>query len=189
MGHWWVLGVNQYSLWCTVCCLSWCQLTLRKIQLFQRRDMSWKGFLLCRSRAFEIPFPKWNSGLKLWSKCMTDRVSSKNKEKKAKRKNSVNKRDQTGKKRYKETENSVTGSRTRFICTCKQLLDHCTTVTRMIWQINFAISKHFFPAIDAVWSCWSCIYHEFKYTFEENKLKRVFHSYFALFRVQRADSM
>ena len=64
---------------------------------------------------------------------MTSRVSSKNKEKKAKRKNSVKKRDQTEKKkRYKETENSVAGSRTRFICTCKQLLDHCTTVTHMI---------------------------------------------------------
>ena len=42
---------------------------------------------------------------------MTSRVSSKNKEKKAKRKNSVEKRDQTEKKkRYKETENSVAGS-------------------------------------------------------------------------------
>ena len=64
---------------------------------------------------------------------MTGRVSSKNKEMKAKRKNSVKIRDQTGKeKRYKETENSVAGSRTRFICKCKQLLDHCTIVTRMI---------------------------------------------------------
>ena len=56
---------------------------------------------------------------------MTSRVSSKNKEKKTKKKNSVKKRDQ---KRYKETENSVNGSRTRLICTFKQLLDHCTTV-------------------------------------------------------------
>ena len=65
---------------------------------------------------------------------MTSRVSSKNEEKKAKRKNSVKKRDQTEKKkkRYKETENSVVRSRTRFICTCKQLLDHCNTVTHMI---------------------------------------------------------
>ena len=64
---------------------------------------------------------------------MTSRVSSKNKEKKAKRKNSVKKETkQEKKKRYKETENSVAGSRTRFICTCKQLLDHCTTVTHMI---------------------------------------------------------
>ena len=56
---------------------------------------------------------------------MTRRVSSKNKEKKAKKKNSVKKRDQ---KRYKETENDVDGSRTRLIYTFKQLLDHCTTV-------------------------------------------------------------
>ena len=81
---------------------------------------------------------------------MTSRVSSKNKEKKAKRKNSVKKRDQTEKKRYKETENSVAGSRTRFICTCKKLLDHCTSATHMIYQFNFVISKQFFSAIDAV---------------------------------------
>ena len=63
---------------------------------------------------------------------MTSRVSSKNKEKKAKTKNSVRKRDQKGKKKVHKTENSVAGSRTRFICTCKQLLDHRTTVTHMI---------------------------------------------------------
>ena len=64
---------------------------------------------------------------------MTSSVSSKNKEKKAKRKNSVKKeRPNRGKKRYKETENSVAGSRIWFICTFKQLLDHCTTVTHMI---------------------------------------------------------
>ena len=90
---------------------------------------------------------------------MTSRVSSKNKEKKAKRKNGVKKkRDQTGrkkkkkkkKKRYRETENSVAGSRNRFICTFKQLLDHCPRVTQMIGEINFVISKQFFSAIDAV---------------------------------------
>ena len=50
---------------------------------------------------------------------MTSMVSSKNKEKKAKRKNSVKKKEikQKKKKRYKETENSVAGSRTRFIYT------------------------------------------------------------------------
>ena len=63
---------------------------------------------------------------------MTSRVSITNKEKKAKRKNSVEKKKRQKIKRYKETENSVAGSRTRFICTCKQLLDHCTTVTHMI---------------------------------------------------------
>ena len=64
---------------------------------------------------------------------MTSRVCSKNKEKKAKRKNSVLKKiDQTGEeKRYKETESSIAGSRTRFICTCKEPLDHCTTVTHI----------------------------------------------------------
>ena len=64
---------------------------------------------------------------------MTSRVSSKNKEKKAKRKNNVKKRETKQKKKgYKETRNSVAGSRTRFICTCRQLLVHCTTVTRMV---------------------------------------------------------
>ena len=69
---------------------------------------------------------------------MTSRVSSKKKEKKAKRKNSVKKRDQTKKKRYKEIENGVAESRTRFICTTHDL------------KINFVISKQFFSAIDAV---------------------------------------
>ena len=63
---------------------------------------------------------------------MTSRVRSKNKGKKAKRKNSVKKIGQSEKKkRYKETENSLAGSRTRFIYTCKQLLDHYTIVTHM----------------------------------------------------------
>ena len=64
---------------------------------------------------------------------MTSRVSSKNKEKRPKGKIALEKRDQTGKKNgIKETENSVIGGRIRFICTFKQLLDHCTTVTHMI---------------------------------------------------------
>ena len=54
----------------------------------------------------------------------------------------LKKRDQTGEKtkRYKETENRVAGSRTRFICTFKQLVDHCTTVTHVIWDIYFVVS-------------------------------------------------
>ena len=81
---------------------------------------------------------------------MTSRVSITNKEKRAKRKNSVEKKKKQKIKRYKETENSVAGSRTRFIYKFKQLLDHCTTVTNMIAKINFVISKQFFSAIDAV---------------------------------------
>ena len=74
---------------------------------------------------------------------MISRVSSKNKEKKAKKKNSVKKKRPNKKK----TVHSDAGSRTRFICTFKQLLD---TVTHMICKINFVISKQFFSAIDAV---------------------------------------
>ena len=52
---------------------------------------------------------------------MISKVSSKNKEKHCKKKNSVKKttirQKKKKKKRYKETENSVTGSRTRYICT------------------------------------------------------------------------
>ena len=150
-----------------------------KIQLFQRRDMSWQLMLfflvvpVCRSRAFEIPFPKQNSGFKLKiyiePSAGTAGSAVRIKKKRPKGKIVLQKRDQTEKKkRYKETENSFAGSRTRFICTRKQLLDHCTTVTHMIWQINFVTSKQFFSTIDAVWSWWSCFYQEFKYTFEEN---------------------
>ena len=58
---------------------------------------------------------------------MTSRVSSKNNEKKV-----LKKKETKQKKKKKKTENNVAGSRTRFICTCKQLLDHCTTVTHII---------------------------------------------------------
>ena len=52
---------------------------------------------------------------------MTSRVSSKNKGKQVKRKIVFKNRDETEKKQYdKETENSVVGSRTRFICTCTE---------------------------------------------------------------------
>ena len=77
---------------------------------------------------------------------MTSRVCSKNKEKKAKRKNSVKKKKRPNRenKRYKETESSVAGSRTGFICTYKKLLDHCTTVTHKISKINFFHIKTIF---------------------------------------------
>ena len=83
---------------------------------------------------------------------MTGTVSSKNKAKKAKRKNNVKIKEtkQKKKKRFKETDNSVAGSRTRLLCTFKQLLDHFTTMTHMICKINFVISKQLFSAIDAV---------------------------------------
>ena len=82
---------------------------------------------------------------------MISMVRSKNKEKRPKAKTVLKNRDQTEKKRCdKETETSVAGSRTRFICICKQLLDNCTTVTHVISKNNFVISKQFFSAIDAV---------------------------------------
>ena len=50
---------------------------------------------------------------------MTSRVSSKNKGKQVKRKIAF--KNETEKRQYdKETENSVAGSRTRFICTCTE---------------------------------------------------------------------
>ena len=49
----------------------------------------------------------------------------------------------------KKKENRLARSRTRFICPCKQPLDHCT-IAHIILHINFVISKQFFPAIDAV---------------------------------------
>ena len=62
---------------------------------------------------------------------MISRVSRKNKGKQAKMKNSVKKQNKQRKKgTKKKTENNVAGSRNLFIiCTCKQLLDHCTAVT------------------------------------------------------------
>ena len=63
---------------------------------------------------------------------MTSRVSSKNKEKKKAKGKIVLKKKRPNreqKRRYKETENSIAGSRTRFICMCQKLLDQCTTVS------------------------------------------------------------
>ena len=50
----------------------------------------------------------------------------------------------------KETEYSFAGCRTSFFCTCKQLLDHCTTVPLSFWRSEFVFLKPFFSAIDAV---------------------------------------
>ena len=132
-----------------LCCLSWCQLTLQK-----KKFSCFRGGTCLDSLWI---FSAWPAGSAV-------RI----KKKRPKGKKVLKKETKQKKKRYKATENSVAGSRTRFICAFKQLLDHCTTVTHMIWKINFVISKQFFSAIDAVWSWWSCIYHEFKYTFEEN---------------------
>ena len=87
---------------------------------------------------------------------MTRRVSSKNKGKKAKRKNSVKKRDQTEKKKKNGTKKQKTASpgvETGLSARSSNYLtsfDHCTRVTHMIGEINFVISKQFFSAIDAV---------------------------------------
>ena len=98
----------QFVVYCVR--LSWCQLTLKKIQLFQRRYMSWRQLVvfICLKLGqyadqellkslFQIKTPDLSLNI-YWSKCMTSRVCSKSKEKKAKRKNSVKKIDQQGKK-------------------------------------------------------------------------------------------
>ena len=45
----------------------------------------------------------------------------------------------------KETENSLAGSRTQFICTCKQLLDHCTIVPlqSVFGEVTLFFLNHF----------------------------------------------
>ena len=62
------------------------------------------------------------------------------------------KRDLTEKKkRCNETENDVAWSRTRFICSCKPLLDHCTTVTHTIFgRLSTDISNGYLLTIDQV---------------------------------------
>ena len=66
---------------------------------------------------------------------MTSKVSSKNKEKKRPKGKVVLKKGQTEKKKtYKDTGNSVAGVEPG-LHVCKQLLDHCTTLTHMIKKI------------------------------------------------------
>ena len=45
----------------------------------------------------------------------------------------------------KETEKSFAGSRTQFICTCKQLLDHCTIVPlqSVFGEVTLFFLNHF----------------------------------------------
>ena len=41
----------------------------------------------------------------------------------------------------RKTENSYAGSRANFICTCKQLLDHCTTRFHSVFsEVNFFVT-------------------------------------------------
>ena len=87
---------------------------------------------------------------------MTSRVSSKNKEKKAKRKNGVKKKRPNRQEKKNGTEKQKTASpgvETGLSARSSNYLtsfDHCTRVTHMIGEINFVISKQFFSAIDAV---------------------------------------
>ena len=70
---------------------------------------------------------------------MSSKVSSKNKEKKRPKGKVVLKKGQTEKKKtYKDTENSVAGVEPG-LHVCKQLLDHCTTLTPTIKKNNFVI--------------------------------------------------
>ena len=64
---------------------------------------------------------------------------------------------------------------------CMREFRSLTTSARGHW-FSCIILNSIFPAVNAVWSWWSCVYHEFKDTFEENWLKSVFQSHFALFR-------
>ena len=76
------------------------------------------------------------------------------KKKKTKRKNSIKKNiwDQT-EKQNKTKQNGTKKQKTGWAWFEKN---------------NLVISKQFFSAVDAVWGWGSCIYHEFKYIFEEN---------------------
>ena len=83
-----------------------------------------------------------------WSKCMTGRVSSKNKEKRPKGKIVLKKRPNRKQKLYKETLNSVAGSRT----------------TTTVWRRLFSDTDFFYELnapngvttlLDLSW--WSCL--------------------------------
>ena len=56
--------------------------------------------------------------------------------------------------------------------------DHCTDNLIKINSVEV-----FFSAIHTVWTFWSCIYHEFKDTFEENSSNEYFKTILHYFRV------
>ena len=111
----------------------------------------------------------WGSSCALWAKRGKRCISPK-----AGRRARIARRGKEKNKTEKEyvqrkTENSYAGSRSKFICTYKQLLDHCTTVPLSFQWSKFFTWKPFssFTLVTAVWSWWSCIYHEFRDIFEE----------------------
>ena len=63
---------------------------------------------------------------------MTSRVSSKNKEKKAKRKNSVKKETKQEKKNGTKKQKTASQGVEPGLSARARLLDHCTTVTKLI---------------------------------------------------------
>ena len=95
-------------------------------------------------KSFEIPFPKQNPGLKLkkyidpsaWPAGSVVRIKKKRPKGKIVLKKEIE-------QKKKETENSVAGSRTGFIYTCKQLLDHCTTVTHWFEKLILSFQNNF----------------------------------------------
>ena len=147
MGHWWVLDVNYYRLWCTVCCLSWCQLTLKKIQLFQSRDMSWQlKFFFPWSKLSQYADQELLKSLSqnttpdlsfildpsAWPAGSEVRIQENRPKGKIVLKPET-KHKKNGTTRKKENSVTVAGSRTQLICKqCKQFLDHCTTVTHIV---------------------------------------------------------
>ena len=85
------------------------------------------------------------------TKCMTFSVGSKNKGKKARRKNSVKKIEQTEKKDPKKQKTASPGVEPGLCTRARNSLTSTPQpVTHMFLKMYFVISEQFFAAIDAV---------------------------------------
>ena len=164
-----------------MCCLSWCQLTLKKNSAISEEGhvlTAYVFFLAVSLASMQIksswnPFFKMYSGLKLkiYIDPSTGSAGSAVKIKNNRTKGKIvlktkSKRKKNGAKKKKKRKQRRRESNPVYLPlqATPWPLHHYTHE----WHINFVISKQFFSAIDAVWSFWSCIYDEFKYTFEEN---------------------
>ena len=124
-------------------------------------------------KSFEIPFPKQNPGLKLkkyidpsaWPAGSVVRIKKKRPKGKIVLKKEIEQKKKETVQRNRKQRRRESNRVYLHVQATPWSLHHSHT---LIWKINFVISKQFFSAIDAVWTWCSCIYHQFKYTFEEN---------------------
>ena len=141
----------------------------KKIQLFQRRDMSWQLMFFSGRKLGHYADQELFKLLKSLFQNKTPDIDPSGwlarwavriKKEKAKRKSSVKNRPNRKKENVQRYRKQCRGSRTRL-----------TRVQATPWPLHHTDThdeKIILSYLFSFWSWCSCIYHEFKYAFEEN---------------------